>query len=165
MPEIRSRHQFVQAKQQIVRWGHISKQVDRLVESYGAERSDSVAASISSHIERLELAVDKYEKTLNSPPIDCLKALSQVPEYLSEARMHLRWSQAELGKRVGLSNQAISKYESSNYHGVRFGIVIRIAKVIDAALEELEERRHQSFSALDQRRTKSSFETNNVINN
>jgi len=58
-----------------------------------------------------------------------------IPSSLIRARIAAGWTQKELAKRLGISEQQIQKYESTDYESASFRKINEIATILKAASE------------------------------
>lgn len=93
--------------------------------------------AIASEIEALRDEIDHYEK-LRDGRISSreITSLHELPIALIEARIATGMTQRELGKRVGVAEQQIQRWEASDYSGTRLD---RLQSVADALGIEIHE--------------------------
>ncbi|MGH2639599.1 MAG: helix-turn-helix domain-containing protein [Rhabdochlamydiaceae bacterium] len=85
---------------------------------------------IRSQIDELEAELREYESIWASKrEISELRGFDEIPAGLIRARLALGITQKVLGERLGLSEQQIQRYESTDYETASLG---RIRQVIDA---------------------------------
>lgn len=53
------------------------------------------------------------------------------------ARIKKNLTQKELAKLVGISNVTVVKIEKGNFNNVKFGILKKIAEILDSSVQEL----------------------------
>jgi HTH-type transcriptional regulator / antitoxin HigA len=94
------------------------------------ERSGAVRASYESMIRQLEDEVREYDQLKSGeftlPPIH---RLDQIAPSIVRMRIAKGVSQTELGRRLGVSKQVISRYEESDYQTVG---VAKLQEILDA---------------------------------
>ena len=85
--------------------------------SDGANRITSLQHdALKGQISELKTEIDEYESLWNSKkPIPELESFDQIPTALVKARLSQGLSQKELADRLGLAEQQIQRYESSDY--------------------------------------------------
>jgi len=59
---------------------------------------------------------------------------TNVPTALRALRHRRAWRQEDLGRRAGLSRDAVSRVESGQLHGLTVGSLVRLAEAVDATL-------------------------------
>lgn len=111
-----------------------------IVEKQLEESPDSKLASIQfsalkSQIEDLQEQIEEYE-TLKSGTVRFLDAydISEIPTILIKARIANGLTQAELATKVGIKEQQIQRYESSNYKSTKLERISEIAKALGLRL-------------------------------
>jgi ribosome-binding protein aMBF1 (putative translation factor) len=92
------------------------------------------ADALRSQVESLHGELREYKgiKEGDIPPPD-LSYISGVPQDLIRARIASGLSQKELAERLGMPEQQIQRYESSEYESVSFARIAEIAEVLQAA--------------------------------
>jgi ribosome-binding protein aMBF1 (putative translation factor) len=87
---------------------------------------------------RCELQEQIYEyEQLRAGRFDlaALDVVEAIPSSLIRARIAAGWTQKELAKRLGTSEQQIQKYESTDYESASFRKIHEIVTVLKAASE------------------------------
>ena len=135
MRMITSAHEYERTRRQLVRWQAMKRRIDGMIENFGVEDPEIITSVLESQISGFERAVSEYDQRSNLKRDDCMKSLEILPQHLIRARLKLGWTQAQLAKRIGVSNQVMNKYERSNYLQVRLGRVMQVAKILDSALD------------------------------
>jgi ribosome-binding protein aMBF1 (putative translation factor) len=84
----------------------------------------------------LQEQIDEYEQ-LRAGRFDlaALDVVEAIPSSLIRARIAAGWTQKELAKRLGTSEQQIQKYESTDYESASFRKIHEIVTVLKAASE------------------------------
>ncbi len=57
--------------------------------------------------------------------------MSEFPTAMVQARIARGWTQRQLAEKVGLAEQAIQRYEASDYAGVSFARLVDIADALE----------------------------------
>jgi ribosome-binding protein aMBF1 (putative translation factor) len=93
-------------------------------------------AAARSMLCELQEQIAEYEK-LRAGRFDlaALDMVEAIPSSLIRARIAAGWTQKELAKRLGISEQQIQKYESTDYESASFRKINEIATVLKAASE------------------------------
>jgi ribosome-binding protein aMBF1 (putative translation factor) len=93
-------------------------------------------AAARSMLCELQEQIDEYEK-LRAGRFDlaALDMVEAIPSSLIRARIAAGWTQKELAKRLGISEQQIQKYESTDYESASFRKINEIATILKAASE------------------------------
>jgi ribosome-binding protein aMBF1 (putative translation factor) len=93
-------------------------------------------AAARSMLGELQEQIDEYEQ-LRAGRFDlaALDMVEAIPSCLIRARIAAGWTQKELAKRLGTSEQQIQKYESTDYESASFRKINEIATVLKAASE------------------------------
>ncbi len=74
--------------------------------------------NVESMQKRLTEEIAEYENLQSGKQTTItLNSLGEIPEMLIKARIAKNWTQADLAQRVGLKEQQIQKYESTDYAG------------------------------------------------
>ncbi len=114
------------------------------LESFSAQAADdgkthprlvkAQADALRSQLESLQGELREYEgiKEGDIPPPD-LSYIAAVPQDLIRARIAAGLSQKELAERLGMPEQQIQRYESTEYESVSFARIAEIAEVLQAA--------------------------------
>lgn len=92
------------------------------------------ADALRSQLESLRGDVLEYERIKEgdvAPPD--LSYITDVPQDLIRARIASGLSQKELAERLGMPEQQIQRYESTEYESVSFARIAEIAEVLQAA--------------------------------
>lgn len=66
---------------------------------------------------------------------DAARQATEIARVLAELRQHRGLSQEEVAKRLGTSQQAISRLEHPDYHGHTLRMLVRYAEALGARLE------------------------------
>lgn len=128
-------------------------QLKKLRDAAGAFDSQKTAEHLKSHvlakaeldalmseIDHLEAQIKEYEK-LKSGSVKRLKApsLEKLPTFLIKARIAKGWSQRQLANALGVKEQQIQRYESSNYASVSLRRLVQVANALGFKTSELAE--------------------------
>ena len=97
------------------------------------------ADAMRSQIASLQDELREYEeiKTGATPPPD-LRHVATVPRDLIRARIAAGLSQKELAERLGMPEQQIQRYETTEYESVSFARIEQIAQELQAAAQSRE---------------------------
>jgi len=89
--------------------------------------------TVEGNIKRLEAQTKEYrELKLGKKRLPNLAFLHNVPELLVKYRIASKMSQRELAYKLGLHEQQIQKYESTNYEGASLATIYRIADMLES---------------------------------
>ena len=114
------------------------------LESFSAQTADggtthprlvkAQADALRSQLESLQEELRAYEgmRAGDIPPPD-LSYIAAVPRDLIRARIACGLSQKELAERLGMPEQQIQRYESTEYESVSFARIAEIAEALQAA--------------------------------
>lgn len=93
-------------------------------------------AAARSMFSELREQIDEYEQ-LRAGRFDlaALDMVDAIPRSLIRARIAAGWTQKKLAERLGISEQQIQKYESTDYESASFRKIHEIATVLKAASE------------------------------
>ena len=111
------------------------KQYLSLLQSKKKQSKDQALANaeedaIRTQINELENQIAEYESLWASrTSMPELESFAEIPRALIKARISLGLSQRDLAERVGLKEQQIQRYESTEYETASIG---RVAQIIDA---------------------------------
>ena len=96
--------------------------------------------SFDSLIEDLEYEIKEYEGLINSN-FHCLqaKSLIDIPKVLIAARIAQKLSQKELGELLGLKEQQIQRYESTDYETASWPRIFEVAIALKLKFDFKEE--------------------------
>jgi len=84
----------------------------------------------------LQDQIDEYEQLrAGSFDLQALDMVEAIPSSLIRARIAIGWTQKDLAKRLGISEQQIQKYESTDYESASFRKIHEIVTVLKAASE------------------------------
>ena len=102
----------------------------RVAEEKSGKRSAAIRGSYEGMIRQLEEELREYDELksgdLKLPKID---RLDEIAPFIVKLRIAKGVSQTELGKRLGVSKQVISRYEESDYQSVG---IARLQEILDA---------------------------------
>jgi DNA-binding Xre family transcriptional regulator len=88
--------------------------------------------SIEQQLVDLRAEIKEYEALksgrMKLPPLD---SLNNVPELLIKWRIKRNWSQKELAEKLGLAEQQVQKYESTNYSSATLDTLLRVATALN----------------------------------
>lgn len=92
--------------------------------------NDIAIGQFAWEIERIENDIKEYE-SLKEGSYHCIKpkSLQDIPQCLIKLRIAYGWTQAELGEKVGIAQQAIARYEAEDYVSAGFNRILDIANV------------------------------------
>jgi ribosome-binding protein aMBF1 (putative translation factor) len=89
---------------------------------------DITLDAINSQIETFQKEIKEYENLKLNRPETFISTFEKIPETLIKARIINGYSQKELAERVGLKEQQIQRYESSNYASANFNRILLVAQ-------------------------------------
>lgn len=94
------------------------------------------AEAAKSMMNQLREQLEEYEQ-LRAGKFDLatLQTIEALPNSLICARIAVGWTQKDLAKHLGTSEQQIQKYESTDYESASFRKIAEIAAVLKAASE------------------------------
>jgi len=93
--------------------------------------------AIKSQIKELEDQVREYELLWASKtPIPVLQSFESIPRALIKARISLGLNQKELAERVGLKEQQIQRYESTEYETASLARIRQFIKALDLTVSD-----------------------------
>lgn len=93
--------------------------------------------AIKSQIVDLEKEMNEYNNLKSSAaPID-LTIIEELPIALIKARISLGYSQKELGKLIGVHEQQIQRYESTDYETATITKIKKIARIFNMEIEKI----------------------------
>jgi ribosome-binding protein aMBF1 (putative translation factor) len=97
------------------------------------------ADALRSQLASLQDELREYEeiKAGTAPPPD-LGHIATVPRDLIRARIAVGLSQKELAERLGMPEQQIQRYETTEYASVSFARIAQIAQELQAAAQSRE---------------------------
>lgn len=109
--------------------------IQQVREAHGAERAELFAKANRHHVAELREQIRLYDelKEKGLGPFHP-KHPSEVGPYLVKARVVSGLSQAELAKKLGVSQPMVFKYENSEYQGVNLETLSRVAKTLGVSL-------------------------------
>ena len=81
----------------------------------------------------LEAELTEYDVLHDATLIDAT-GIEQLPTALIRARIACGLTQRQLAERVGLHEQAVQRYEASDYSGVSFARLVQIATALDLTI-------------------------------
>jgi DNA-binding XRE family transcriptional regulator len=84
-----------------------------------------------NEIDQLNREIKEFDEIGRSPvtPITS-KGIRDIPKFLVQSRYRLGWTQTDMGRRLGVSPQRISKYEK-NYLNVKPSQLLKIIELIE----------------------------------
>ena len=81
----------------------------------------------------LEAELAEYDSLHDATLIEAT-GIEQLPTALTRARIACGLTQRQLAERIGLQEQAIQRYESTDYAGVSFARLVEIAAALDLSV-------------------------------
>lgn len=90
-----------------------------------------------SMIHTLERELKDYEDLKAGKHKTNLGLISVLPLHLIRARITLNWTQKDLAKRVGTSEQQIQRYEATNYESASLGTIRHIGDIMKEKLDHI----------------------------
>ncbi|MEO8662200.1 MAG: helix-turn-helix transcriptional regulator [Bryobacteraceae bacterium] len=98
--------------------------------SVAAKRAAVLRGSYESMIRQLEEEVREYDRLrAGELELPLVERLDQIAPFVVRMRIAKGVSQAELGRRLGVSKQVVSRWEESEYQTVA---VSRLQEILDA---------------------------------
>ena len=100
-------------------------------------------SAIQSQMTDLKQEIDEYDDLKSGMvPVFGLNSIDQLPKTLIKARISLGLSQKKLGELIGLAEQQIQRYESTDYETANIARIKEIASALN-----LEIAKNMSFPA------------------
>ena len=95
------------------------------------------ADALESDIKALQKKIKEYEK-LRTGDVKILTghSIEDLPSLLIKARIARSMSQKQLAQTLGLKEQQIQRYESSNYASASLSRIIEVVQALDLSIEE-----------------------------
>jgi HTH-type transcriptional regulator/antitoxin HigA len=94
------------------------------------KRSAAIRGSYAGMIRRLEDELHEYDRLKSGElALPHMERIDQIAPFISKIRIAKGVSQTELARRLGVSKQAISRYEESDYQTVA---IARLQEILDA---------------------------------
>jgi|SRR3984893_5533238 len=94
------------------------------------KRSAAVRGSYDGMIRQLENELREYDELKSGElTLPNVERLDQIAPFIAKIRIAKGVSQTELARRLGVSKQAISRYEESDYQTVA---IARLQEILDA---------------------------------
>jgi HTH-type transcriptional regulator / antitoxin HipB len=81
----------------------------------------------------LELELAEYDSLHNATFLEAT-GIEQLPLALIRARIACGLTQRQMAEKLGLQEQAIQRYESTNYAGASFDRLVQIAEALDLTI-------------------------------
>jgi DNA-binding XRE family transcriptional regulator len=89
--------------------------------------------ALRSTLTDLEAELAEYDALHDATLIEAA-GIDQLPVALIRARIASGLTQRQLAERVGLAEQAIQRYEASNYAGASFDRLVQIADALNLTI-------------------------------
>ncbi len=87
--------------------------------------------SIELQIEDLQKQVQEYEALkLGKAKLPSLDTINNVPELLIKWRIAKNWTQKDLSEKLGLAEQQVQKYESTDYATATLETLFKVAEAL-----------------------------------
>ena len=87
--------------------------------------------ALSGQLAAIEAEISEYEALVESPPLTILaESIYDLPEALIRARIAAGLTHRTLADRLGLQEQAIQRYESTNYSSASFERLTEVAEAL-----------------------------------
>ena len=90
--------------------------------------------SLRGTLDDLQAELAEYDALHDATLIEAT-GIDQLPTALIRARIACRLTQRQLAERVGLQEQAIQRYEATDYGGVSFARLVEIAEALDLTIQ------------------------------
>ncbi len=120
-------------------------QFERIKERFGQDKAESFSRSYRSLVAQFREQVRIYDE-LKEKGIEPVhpRHLSEVGPYLVKARIASGLTQADLAKKLDVSQPMIHKYENMEYQGVSIETLSKAAKALGVSLDLQIFRKHGS---------------------
>ena len=93
--------------------------------------------ALQSQITDLKRGIDEYDDLKSGMiPVFELNFIDQLPKTLIKARISLGLSQKKLGELVGLQEQQIQRYESTDYEAASISRIKEISRILNLEIEK-----------------------------
>ena len=90
-------------------------------------------AYLQNSIEKLEQDIAEYESLKSGSTIYIKpERLEDLPRTITQLRLHHGWAQDRLADEIGVAQQQIARYESTDYEGISFQRLIALLDSFDA---------------------------------
>ena len=104
-------------------------------------------AALSSQLVDIESEIEDFKTLIESPPETIeVESLHELPQSLIRARIARGLTHRELANRLGLKEQAVQRYEATDYISANFGRLIEVADALGVQVRQ-EFRLSHDFSA------------------
>ena len=90
--------------------------------------------SLRGTLDDLQAELAEYDALHDATLIEAT-GIDQLPTALIRARIACRLTQRQLAERVGLQEQAVQRYEATDYGGVSFARLVEIAEALDLTIQ------------------------------
>src|SRR5438105_69118 len=102
----------------------------KVEQEISGKRTDILAANYQTMVRELEDQIREYDELKRGElAIPKVERLDEVAPFITRIRIAKGISQTELGRRLGVSKQVISRYEESDYQTVA---IARLQGILDA---------------------------------
>lgn len=105
--------------------------------------------AILSQIETFDQEIFEYEKLKKDKPHFINASFDKLPEILIKARIVSGLTQNDLAKKVGLKEQQIQRYESTDYDSASFGRILEIAQAMSIQFDNTKARVREEIINVD----------------
>lgn len=103
--------------------------------------------ALQSQMTDLKREIDEYHDLQSGMiPVFELNSIDELPKTLIKARISLGLSQKKLGDLIGLQEQQIQRYESTDYETASIARIKKIAKVLNLEIEKNIPLPNENFS-------------------
>jgi HTH-type transcriptional regulator/antitoxin HipB len=96
-------------------------------------RAAALADALRGTLGDLEAELAEYDALHDATLIEAT-GIEQLPTALIRARIACGLTQRQLAERVGLQEQAIQRYEATDYAGVSFARLVEIAEALELTI-------------------------------
>jgi transcriptional regulator with XRE-family HTH domain len=111
-------------------------QIERVRQKHGAERGRNFATITQRHIRELGEQVNAYDRLKQEGPGAFRpQDVSEIGTYLIRARVASGMTQAELAKRLDVSQPMVHKHEIAEYQGASIHTLAEVAKALNVSLD------------------------------
>lgn len=104
-----------------------------LPEGLEPQMRDMQIEALRSILADLETELGEYDALHDATLIEAT-GLDQLPVALIRARIARGLTQRQLAERTGLAEQAIQRYEATNYNGASFARLVEIADALEVTV-------------------------------
>jgi transcriptional regulator with XRE-family HTH domain len=128
---IKNQKQASLVRQKIVELRKAKREVEETMTDKETSKYELGIKSFDGLIKDLESELNRYNSLIEGN-FHCLevKTLNEIPQILIAARLSQKISQKQLGEMVGLKEQQIQRYESTDYETASWPRIVEIAMAL-----------------------------------